>query len=1040
MLSQFSGFLGNLMGVASSQFSGEIESPQRVKPDVQGSAASPDYPFGEIQPEVGRNLQGRVVPVRTPPVPATQGGQAQSRSTYVAEGTARTAREFTAVARDPNPAQVAVATGLAPDVAPIVGLRSAEAREGWSYLIDVRDMAGTGKVVAREQKAMPAEVAEYLVAARQHQATRAGTHHPKANGRALGEAAIRKGGVEAGAGTSAARYLEGLDAPKESAAASRLRNQMRQADERIRQGQGKGPTRLLIDDLEHYLDAFFVENQSKGVQVAAIFLIAQRERNVGAQLFALLDPEVLQELIAEAIKITVIMNVLQRLGPIGNLAAFAYGIYLRSQGVSNVAALVGIATFLWEASSTDNFRQARAFALLSEKIVGDAAELLENLVTKPIEVGLGKLAEKAPNGSRETADSLAPIMKDPTARKALLDGSNQKIAELEAAGKLTGRVDPELEGWRAFRQQLEGVDRPGDPSPFTEVPLPGRTGPGKTALDTAFVEPGRTARSSKALHEGLGDLTGKVEIVEHPDPSLGRTVRVHYENGKVRMVVGPEAGKVDVKQHYQTAKILYRYQTPLGRVIRLIEAATGWLTGQKGYGTKAFEARLEVRKLRTMIDELQGEKAAIEARAAQLEADPAKLDVEAKDLDARIQDLDAQLKYHETQLDNVEAGRGWVAAEDRRRPKREFGTAEHRPSRIATLKEATLLRRVGEPSKPRDPAAHAELQRRYREQYGSLTTAEVVRQTRGRSGRPDWYIEDLLRTQAAAGQRPPGSITEYLSPRFTLDAVREAARFDPNAAEALVRRYNRDFNQEQLEAMAANGDGTAQYVIGQVPANYRPLDPKAPPMGQPSGGPRMDPKAEARLIESVWERRRGAVEAAERQQALAQAAGDDPAIAAALEARQRAESAGTLGALETDIPGVKGHLVRGSPEAPRPVAPKGQAPRTYQPPGNQPDQAQFHAEEQLLNDLAQRIARQRLKPKDLDGKRVRIAVDQEVCSVCASGVHGDAMAGVLVQFSQRYPGLTIEVVDIRSGHYDVFQGGNRTQHHGGMGRPPQAQP
>src|SRR6185436_11679305 len=98
-------------------------------------------------------------------------------------------------------------------------------------------------------------------------------------------------------------------------------------------------------------------------------------------------------------------------------------------------------------------------------------------------------------------------------RKALIDGANEKIAELEAAEKLSGQPSPELQGWRAFRNQIDGVDRRGDPMPFTEVPLTGKSGPGKTPLDTAFAEPGRSARSTKALHEGLGDLTGKVAIV-----------------------------------------------------------------------------------------------------------------------------------------------------------------------------------------------------------------------------------------------------------------------------------------------------------------------------------------------------------------------------------------------------------------------------------------------------------------------------------------------------------------------------------------------
>lgn len=682
MLSQFSTFIGMMMGEATSTFSGEVASPQRVEPDVTGSARHPDYSFAEVQPQVSRNRHGSLVR-RTPGIEPSGKGEAGSRAEYVAEERARTAREFTDLARHQAPAKEAAARGITPDEKPIVGLHSVEAQEGWSYLVDVRDLVGTGDIVAREHKVMAAEVAEYLTAARQHAASRSAPHRPKAGGRPLGETAIRRGGVEAGEGTAAARYLEGADRPEPSAAANRLRHHLQAADERMATAKAKGPTRVLLEDLEGYLDEFFVANQAKGVRVAAIFLIGQREHDVGAQLFGLLDPAALQHLITEAIKVTVIMNILQRMGPLGTLAALAYQTYLKSQGVSNVAAFIGIATFMWEASSTDDFRQARAFALMSKKIVGDAAELLEDLLAKPVDIGLGKLAENPPSGAREAADALAPILRDPAARQQLLNGANAEIARLEAEQTLTGSSNPELDAWRVFRNQIEGVSRPGDPPVGADVPLDVRS-PGKTALDTAFVEPGRTSRSTRALHEGLGDLSGKVPIIENPDPALGATVRVHYDGGQVRMEVGPEAGKREVQQHYETARILYRYQTPVGRILRLLERATSWLTGQKGHGSAQFEARLEVRKLRTMIDELSGEKLAIDALARRMSTDPGAAATRAKDLDARLTDLEAQLAYHEKQLTSVEAGRGWVAAEDRRRPRRPkgFETTQYRPSKL----------------------------------------------------------------------------------------------------------------------------------------------------------------------------------------------------------------------------------------------------------------------------------------------------------------------------------------------------------------------
>jgi hypothetical protein len=685
MLSQWSGVIGSVMGEATPEFGGELAAPQRVEPDVTGSARNPDYSFAEIQPRVRTDATGARVR-EMPAAETSERGEASSRADYVGDQQRRTSRDFSELARIKKATpgaelKEAVRRGIAPDEKPIVGLRTTEAQEGWSYLIDVRDRLTSGDdILAREHKVMPPEVVEYLAAIRQHSATRATTHRPMAGGRPIGEAAIRRGGVEAGEGTSARRYVEGQEAPAPSASATRLRATMKEADQRIGAGGSKSPTQLLIDELEAYLDEFFVANQTKAVRVAAIFVMAQREHNVGQQLMALLQPEVLKQLIGEAIKVSLIMSILQRMGAIGALAALAYQTYLKSQGVGNVAAFIGIATFMWEAGGTDDFDQARAFALFSKKIFSDAAELLEGLLSKPIEIGLGKITEKPPDGAREAGEAMQPLMKDPEARKQLLDGTDQKIEELRRSGAGKDRSDPELEAWLAFRSGLEQVSRPGDPG--AEVELPGRT-QGTTTAEAAFAPRGRSNPEVAAIRAGLGDLQGKVEIVQNPDPALRATVRVHYDGGKIRMEVGPEAGKKEVEQHYETAKILHRYQRPVGRILRLIERATSWLTGQPGYGTRAFEARLEVRKLRKMIDELEGEKLAIDARARRMSADPKLAEAEAKQIDARIADLEAQLEYHRDHMDSLEAGRGWVAAEDRRprRPKG-FETTQYKPSNL----------------------------------------------------------------------------------------------------------------------------------------------------------------------------------------------------------------------------------------------------------------------------------------------------------------------------------------------------------------------
>jgi hypothetical protein len=138
---------------------------------------------------------------------------------------------------------------------------------------------------------------------------------------------------------------------------------------------------------------------------------------------------------------------------------------------------------------------------------------------------------------------------------------------------------------------------------------------------------------------------------------------------------------------------------------------------------------------------------------------------------------------------------------------------------------------------------------------------------------------------------------------------------------------------------------------------------------------------------------------------------------------------GTVGAARTDIPGID----PGKPVIGRsPLAhAEGEAstinPR-YQSPADTPA-AKGHAEQTLTGNLAneidQLIAGGKLTQGDLQGKTVWMLIDQEVCSYCASGLDSPVAPGVLAQFSQEYPLLTIQIKNLRTSDLLILRGGRR---------------
>ncbi|HEX4963860.1 MAG TPA: hypothetical protein VF173_23750 [Thermoanaerobaculia bacterium] len=91
--------------------------------------------------------------------------------------------------------------------------------------------------------------------------------------------------------------------------------------------------------------------------------------------------------------------------------------------------------------------------------------------------------------------------------------------------------------------------------------------------------------------------------------------------------------------------------------------------------------------------------------------------------------------------------------------------------------------------------------------------------------------------------------------------------------------------------------------------------------------------------------------------------------------------------------------------------------------------AHGHAEQTLAGDIAnatdELIAAGKLTQADLAGHTVWMLIDQEVCSYCAAGLESPVAPGVLAQFSQDYPLLTIQIKNLRTSDLMILRGGRR---------------
>jgi hypothetical protein len=670
------------------------------------------------------------------------GGEEASRLKVAAEGATSTSAQFSRAAAMPEflQTQAAHQQGLTPEPLPVLGLRKVEAREGWSYLVEIPAYL-SGRTIAYEQKTATPEVAEFLLAKRQHAATLKTTHSALVSvpspGRFSNTTQLRHVGQTPaleGAETSQTSSLERADREARKAIGMPGRGSSKSAPT---------GTELLQGAMLDYLNFFFKEGDS-ALRIAAIIHLMNVEHGIGKVFDKMLEPGEIAKVQTKAFGIGFGLGVLGSLGPIGRVLSVGIGKALKITGGSDITAALTVAAFLKEAAETKDFFTARMMGYLGVPIVEDIKQLFESALSAPaaaagakaadasVKAVLDKINQKPPATIAEAADLARELAQaSPEARADMLAAMESYIAEMEAQGVGTTHSSHDYDVMIAFRnafKQQSTLNQMLDPFTTkleTKVPEEARTPFGGEPF--RLKTPGERAK----LLAAMGDLAGKVMLFQ--DPTLrgadAATVRVYYDNGKVRIHHGSEATARDIELHMPTVRALRRYEGLSGSIRLLLQRAIALLgfTQTPAYGSKGFEAELEIKKLTAIRDDLLARQEAIDLNARRF----IDKEIESAVIDRHISDIDKQILQHMHDLDSLEAGKGFIAAQ-----KKSAGLAK---AEALGLDKAT-------------PAGHF-----WREREGQL---ELMWQDKKQDG--FFLNQDILRTEIAKGKA--GDPTKAIRP------------------------------------------------------------------------------------------------------------------------------------------------------------------------------------------------------------------------------------------------------------------------------------
>ncbi|WP_161606598.1 annexin [Myxococcus xanthus] len=223
--------------------------------------------------------------------------------------------------------------------------------------------------------------------------------------------------------------------------------------------------------------------------------------------------------------------------------------------------------------------------------------------------------------------------------------------------------------------------------------------------------------TSAGLAKGLQPR--EIPVVRNPELA-GSSVRVRYgDSRRVHIEAGPDATPAQIQAHLETARTLQKYEGPLGQVRQLRDRAIQALTQKPGHGTQGFESQLEVKKLSSIISDLETVQKTLDARLRSLDnGDRAPTAAQRADMARELESLRTQLARHEQQLDSLAPARGFVAAADGAAIKLEVDErlSKQAPNAVRDI--------TGKMDFTGDPSALSQVDKVWRDTYSQHYTAE----------------------------------------------------------------------------------------------------------------------------------------------------------------------------------------------------------------------------------------------------------------------------------------------------------------------------
>lgn len=650
----------------------ENNARQRSR-EVSGSASRPDYQYGSFFGDPGL-------------FPYSANMEDYNRRSYAQSTIQDRSNKFNAVAKadfDDQP-QEAIDQGiLSPnaDKVPIVGMKETQARDGWNFLVSVFTPGPYPALVAREQKTMPTDVSEYLMARQQLHSTLSQKHFPTYNGAPVGDSGITGdfahpgGGVEGGKGVSKETYVEGQANPEPSRQSRQLQNTLYQTTDDAKMSSPFGDynqkiTGELINEMAKWFEQFYTVRQEAFYRVTTVLTVSNIEFGLAERVKELLDPDRIKDVLEMTVKISVGTAFLDALGPIGKLVSKGVHAYYGAQGITNMSAIAGLATFLTNAAGVNNIVDARVWALMALPAIGDAQQLLDTVISTPAALGshmavdalLTRIREGRPSSTKEMADMVRPLMTDPAAGPAIREGMRAELAELAAKGINEKNPTEEYKQIKSLSAYLDEHYTGLEPNKSTKPPVedvPLKSDVAKTeaakSLDNLT-----TVKTPEQLAELRSVIPPELQGVAmtHNKTLSGETVRVYFEDGKAKIEFGSKATPENIKEHVGVLRELSKYEGVMGSIRRLIARIANVIKLKPDFGTEGYQAQLELQKLSGII----------EKRIERLNTDPklANNPDEVSKIQREIDDLNRQYLDYLQKVDSFEEGTGFIAAEDNR--------------------------------------------------------------------------------------------------------------------------------------------------------------------------------------------------------------------------------------------------------------------------------------------------------------------------------------------------------------------------------------